>query len=310
MERSGLQESWSLVLAGGDGTRLQDLTRQLTGLPIPKQYCRIVGKRTLLESTIARSQLFAPLARTMVVVNRNHLAVGHAQLRAVPSENILVQPCNRETGPGLLYALLLLSDRVRDAIVAVFPSDHYVDHDQVFIAHVNRAVGVVAVHPDKLAVLGIRPSHPEPGYGYITPARPVRSPAIAGLAFRVAAFREKPSADQARSLLATGSLWNSFVMVFQLSRMLELLRRTAPDEFTCMRALRRDPAQLAAVYPDLAPWNFSSHFLARIPQHLIVLPVDDVHWSDWGTREAIETTLRALNQVPPWQQARWPRPAA
>jgi mannose-1-phosphate guanylyltransferase len=310
MGRSGSREDWSLVLAGGDGTRLQDLTRQLTGVPIPKQYCRIVGTQSLLESTLARSALFAPPRRTMVVVNRNHLAVGHEQLRVIDPDNILVQPCNRDTGPGLLFALLRLKSRLPNATVAVFPSDHYVNDDHAFVAHVNRATNLVALHPEKIVVLGIRPSHPEPGYGYITPARPVPATATTGRAFRVAAFREKPSPDLARSLLASGSLWNSFVMVFQLTRMLELLRRVAPNEFTYMCAVSQDPQRLASVYADLTPWNFSSDFLARIPQHLIVLPVDDVHWSDWGTREAIETTLRMLNQVPPWSNPPRPRTAA
>jgi mannose-1-phosphate guanylyltransferase len=310
MGRTDALQRWSLVLAGGDGTRLKNLTQQITGAPIPKQYCKILGSRSLLETTLVRSLLYATSARTLVVVNHDHLALGEEQLREVAAENILVQPCNRETGPGILFALLRLKSRAPQAVVAVFPSDHYVDNDHAFIGHVNRASEIVAQHPDKIVLLGIRPHRPEPDYGYITPARAFRTQHTSVSAYRVAAFREKPPMDLARSLLATGSLWNSFVMVFRVNRMLELLRRIAPNEFISMQALHANPSQLAAQYPRLAPWNFSSHFLTRITQHLVVLPVEDVRWSDWGTRESIESTFEMLNQVPPWKHPASPRSAA
>jgi len=289
-----------LILAGGDGIRLQELTREIAGEPIPKQYCRILGEHSLLEATLARAHHFAQCERTIVIVNRNHLDVGREQLRALEPRNVLVQPCNRDTGPGLLFGLLHLGRRDPQATVAVFPSDHYVGDGCVFIAHVNRAADIVTEHPDKVAVLGIRPDRAEPGYGYITPAQPLRTRQDSGPAFGVTAFREKPSAELARSLFRAGGLWNSFVMVFQVGRMLELLRGVAPAEYDRMWRHSNDPGRLAELYGEITAWNFSSHVLARIPEHLVVLPVDDVHWNDWGTRESIEHTLRVLNQPPPW----------
>lgn len=300
MARATSATHWGLVLAGGDGTRLQDLTREITGAPIPKQYCRLLGKQSLLEATLARSRQFAPFERTLVIVNRDHLEVGREQLHPLPFENVLVQPCNRDTGPGLLFALLHLGHRSPTATVAVFPSDHYVGNDQVFIAHVQRAARIVGEYPEKVVILGIRPDRPEPGYGYITPAHPFPTRSGTGGAFRVAAFREKPTRDLASSLLTQGGLWNSFVMVFKLGRMLELLRCVAAEEFQRMWQLSGDPSRLTNVYRDLRPWNFSTQVLVRIPQHLVVLRVEDVHWSDWGTRESIEQTLKALNKNAPW----------
>src|SRR6058998_290404 len=89
---------WALVLAGGDGTRLQALTRVIAGAPIPKQYCRIVGDRSLLETTLARIAPLVPPERTLAIVNREHLALATPQLRALPGWNVIVQPQNRETG--------------------------------------------------------------------------------------------------------------------------------------------------------------------------------------------------------------------
>ncbi len=292
---------WAIVLAGGDGTRLQELTRELTGRPIPKQYCRILGKRSMLETTLQRIQYYTPLDYTLVVTNSNHIGIARDQLRRVPAANVLTQPCNRDTGPGLLFPLMALTHRDPAALVSVFPSDHYVEDERAFIGHVRHAAGIVRQHPNKIATLGIRPDRAEPGYGYILPAGRLGPPLGNGGTFHVSSFCEKPPIEVAQDLLHQGGLWNSFVMVFQARRMLELLRATVPVEFQRLWAVYADPTAMADIYPGLPPWNFSHDFLAHIPQHLLVLQVDDVHWSDWGTRAAIERTLRRLTQAVPWE---------
>ena len=255
----------------------------------------------MLEATLARTQHYAPLKHTLVVVNSNHLDIGREQLRPLPSENVLVQPHNRDTGPGVLFALLRLARRDPAAIVGVFPSDHYVGDDRAFIGHVSRAVREVTRLPDKIVVLGILPDRPDPGFGYIVPDRPLRTQLGKATMFHVATFHEKPGAEVAQALVAQGGLWNSFVMVFRISRMLELLQSVIPHDFHRMWTLSKDPQTMPNLYRDMTPWNFSSHFLASVPQHLMVLRVDDVHWSDWGTRDSIERTLRMLTHTPPWQ---------
>src|SRR5205807_4368336 len=92
MEAPATGRLWALVLAGGDGTRLQALTRVIAGAPIPKQYCRITGDRSLLELTVARTSRIFPPSRTLVIVNRDHLPVARPQLRSLPVENVVVQP--------------------------------------------------------------------------------------------------------------------------------------------------------------------------------------------------------------------------
>jgi mannose-1-phosphate guanylyltransferase len=296
--------AWAIVLAGGDGTRLQELTREITGAPIPKQYCRILGKRSMLETTLQRTQYYTPLDYTLVVINSNHIGIARDQLRRVPAANVLTQPCNRDTGPGLLFTLMALTHRDPAALVSVFPSDHYVGDEQTFVDHVRHAASIVRQRPNEIAILGIRPDRAEPGYGYILPAGRLGLPLGNEVTFRVSSFCEKPSIEVARDLLRQGGLWNSFVMVFQARRMLELLRATVPVDFQRLSAVDDDPTAVADVYPGLQPWNFSRDFLAHIPQHLLVLQVDDVHWSDWGTRAAIERTLRQLTQAVPWERPR------
>ncbi len=288
----------ALLLAGGDGMRLQELTSEISGSPIPKQYCRLLRGSSLLEATISRARLFASRERIKVVVNVDHLDLAKDQVNTLPDSSLIVQPLNRDTGPGMIFALLHLERRHPDSTVAVFPTDHYIDKDWAFIAHVLRAVNLISHLPDKIAILGVAPDRPETGYGYILPANPLKTPYRA---YRVEAFTEKPSFAAAQAIIARGGLWNTFVMVFRLSRMLELLKNLVPDEFEKLSKLGVSPEKANEIYQTLSPWNLSIQVLARIPQHLIVLKVANVRWSDWGTRESVERTYLALKLPPLWR---------
>src|SRR5262245_12626425 len=172
---------WGLVLAGGDGTRLQALTRVIAGAPIPKQYCRILGQRSLLEATLDRIALAIPSARTLTIVNRAHLALAWPQVAMLPIENVLVQPRNLDTGPGIPLPLRHLARRDAGATVAIFPSDHDVRDELAFRRHVAAMTGLVDAHPEAIALLGARPDRPETRYGYIAPGERLRT---SGAAFR------------------------------------------------------------------------------------------------------------------------------
>ena len=122
-----------------------------------------------------------------------------------------------------------------------------------------------------------------------------------GEAFRVVAFHEKPAPALAARIIGRGGLWNSFVMVGRVARMLELVREVRPGDVADLEGIPAEPDALAAAYDRLAAWNFSRDFLARVPRHLMVARAGDLGWSDWGTPEAIERTLAALRVVPPWR---------
>ena len=198
----------------------------------------------------------------------------------------------------MIFALLTLECVYKDAIVAVFPTDHYVDNNWAFVAHVMRAINTISYMPDKIALLGIVPDRPETGYGYILPANPLKT---SGNLYHVDSFREKPNSDDAQEIIKRGGLWNTLVMVFRLSRMLDLVQEIAPREVEGLFDVRTSPEKVVSLYQTMQPWNFSTKLLTRIPQHLVVFKVSNVLWSDWGTREAIERTYKALNLVPSWK---------
>lgn len=292
---------WALVLAGGEGTRLRDLTHEIAGRPMPKQYCRMLGDRSLLQATLSRMQHFAHPARSLVIVNRDHLDLGMPQLDALPATNVVIQPCNRDTGPGIVLALLELARRAPNATVAMLPCDHFVTDDAAFARHVDQAYEVVRCWPEKIALLGIRPDEADTQLGYVSVERRL---ATTPPTFTASAFTEKPAPAAARRLVREGALWNSFVLVFRVRRMVALLRQEVPQELAEVHRLAARPRALAARYGELEPWNFSRRLLSKIASQLIVIRVEGLHWSDWGTRASIERSLKKLKQPPPWRLSR------
>ncbi len=291
----------ALLLAGGDGVRLRELTRRIAGAPIPKQYCRLLNGASLLEASISRALLLFPPDRIHVILNHDHLDLARDQVKALPVSNLLVQPMNRDTGPGITYALLHLARSCNDATVAVFPTDHYIDNGRAFVAHVMRAMVSVQLHPEKILILGVAPDRPDTGYGYIMPSRSLTP---SGTSYHVESFMEKPSLAEAQEIISRGGMWNTFVMVFRLSRMLELLHALVPEDVVMLCRMLEKPSGAVDGYHEIRPWNFSTQILARIPQHLIVLKVTNVSWSDWGTPESIERTYEELNLAPFWEMAK------
>src|SRR5205807_2156771 len=121
------------------------------------QYCSIFGKNTMLRNTLERAREILPPSRILTIINKKHIDFAREDLADQPAENIIVQPANCETGPGILYPLLHVYHRDPESVVALFPSDHFVREDRLFMAYVEDAAKFVGLHPDLLVVLGIEP---------------------------------------------------------------------------------------------------------------------------------------------------------
>ena len=120
----GREHEWAVILAGGDGTRLKSLTRKIAGDERPKQFCSLLGRRTLLEDTQERTALELDPERTLYVVNRMHESYYAPILGDEPAAKLVIQPRNRGTAPAILYSLLRIVALDPNAVVALFPSDH------------------------------------------------------------------------------------------------------------------------------------------------------------------------------------------
>ncbi len=132
------RHEWAVILAGGDGTRLKSLTRKIAGDERPKQFCSVLGGATLLEETQRRTALELAEARTLYAVNQLHEPYYVPNLGKLRKDNLVVQPSNRGTAPAILYSLLRIATRDPDAVVAFFPSDHYISDNRQFMSARSR----------------------------------------------------------------------------------------------------------------------------------------------------------------------------
>jgi len=286
---------WGVILAGGDGSRLLPLTRLLMGDDRPKQFCPIGGDETLLERTSRRISLSIAAANTTIVLTETHEQFYRSALNHIASENLVVQPVNKGTAPAILYSLLRIDKVAPNATAAFFPSDHYFSDDETFMFHVEAAFDAVAARPDLVILLGITPDAPEEQYGWIEPGPSVHANA-SGHFYQVKRFWEKPSRPLAQELMEKGCLWNSFVMIGQVSALLamireaipDLYRRFAPTKELNLVAERKLACQLYGSIPSI---NFSRAVLANPPENLALFPVRGVEWSDLGEPARVISTF-------------------
>ena len=146
-----------MILAGGEGTRLRSMTREIAGDDRPKQFCPIVGGRTLLEQTRQRVALSIDSNQTLLVVTKRHERFNGSAVDTLPHNLVLEQPENRGTGAAILYALFRIAGRSPLATVAFFPSDHHFSDDEAFMSHVDLAFDEVRARPESVVLLGITP---------------------------------------------------------------------------------------------------------------------------------------------------------
>jgi mannose-1-phosphate guanylyltransferase len=276
---------WSIILAGGEGRRLRELTTTRAGVTVPKQFCSLNGGPSLLGETVRRAQGLSKLDRILVVVSARHERFWRDELRMLPSENVIVQPQARGTGPGLLLPLLSVLEREPAAEVLVLPADHHVENESVLRGAFESALDAVRDDPKQIVLLGITPDAPDTQYGWIVPSEPVRS----GSASPIELFVEKPDRETARRLHAQGALWSSFLFACQGLGLLAAFSRTQP-------ALVRSFAErsLEAVYQKIPSVDFSREVLERVADRLGVVRVPPCGWSDLGTPDRIASVLGLL----------------
>jgi mannose-1-phosphate guanylyltransferase len=278
-----------LILAGGDGVRLSTFTREVFGYHLPKQFCPLFEGKTLLEQTLRRVSLLVPPSQTLTVLNRAHRQFYNPLLGGTASRNLFIQPENRGTAPAILCPLLRLVESGHTGPVAIFPSDHYISDDSLFMQHVYTAMRAVECSPQLTVLLGIAPDGPETEYGWIEPGSPLALPdAGFGKISRIRRFLEKPSPEVACELYDRNYLWNSFVLIANTTTLLSLIAKALPELYGAFSGVRPffggavEGDILQTIYPQLPSADFSASVLAAYPEEFSVLPVKGVAWSDLG----------------------------
>ncbi len=294
----------ALVLAGGEGKRLRPFIHLLRRDLLPKQYVNFIGRRSMLEHTWARAEKLSARSHVFTIVNRSHLAFPEVkrQIASRQPGTVLIQPDNKETAPGIIFALFHIAKRYPDSVVALLPSDHFVFEEDEMIGCLRRACAFVKREPSRIVLLGIEPDHDESEYGYIVTGCSGRRGTDGPL--RISSFVEKPDCDSAQKLTRAGALWNTMMTVFKISTLFDLVSVVYPSIFRLLKPIYHaidtpdEEAVTAAVYQELPPVNFSKGILEPMARdyssRLVAFPVRNVLWSDWGSETRIMEVLRKI----------------
>ncbi len=297
---------WAVVLAGGQGIRLRELTRHVYGDDRPKQYAVLTGGKSLLRQTLDRVGPLIPRQQIVVVTMAGHSAYMTAELRhETPAPHVLEQPRDRGTAAAVLLAAHWILARDPDAVMAVLPSDHFVGEDEAFMGHVADAVRILDRQSDRIVLLGAAPSEAETDYGWIELGEPLGGP-VSSQMYRVRHFREKPTPAMADELYRAGALWNTFVFAGHAAALVEAGGECLPALHERLARLSRflgtehERWAIGQAY-ELSPRaNFSQAVLERCPRKLVVVRLSAVSWRDLGTPHRVVKTLGELGMRPPW----------
>ena len=274
-----------VILAGGSGTRLWPLSRT----DYPKQFLALGGEQSLLQSTVSRFEGSAAGA-PIVVCSEEHRFLTGEQLEVTNCEaaTIMLEPCARNTTPAIAVAAWSALQDNPDAVLVVVPADHLIPDVESFQEAVLRAVTLA--EQDTLVTLGVTPTAPETGYGYIVAGSPLADDSDG---FQVSSFIEKPEKERAQLLIKEdNAYWNSGIFVFKASVFLDALEALQPQMHGYTRqAIEKSKSDLDFVRLDRAAFercdNISVDFaIMEHAQNVVVLPFNSA-WSDIGSWDAV-----------------------
>ncbi len=263
---------WAVLLAGGSGTRFWPLSTPET----PKQLLPLSGAGSTAEESIERLAGLVPRERVIVVAGAS-LATRLRSLLNLPAENFLIEPRPASTGPALIWATWEARRRDPDAEVLSLHADWVVGDAAAFRRTADHALAAARTH-DRLVTVGVVPSRPETGYGYIVPGAPLDQGVRT-----VARFSEKPDAATALDLMAAGALWNSGLFAWTAERLLAEASRHTPEVSAALPAL--EAGDVADFFLGVTPISIDVGLLERSGAVAVVSGA--FAWDDVGTWQAL-----------------------
>ena len=282
---------YAVILAGGVGTRLWPRSRRRR----PKQLLDMVDRHTMLQNTVERVEPLVPRERILVVTGVEYADQVRQQLPGIPPENVLAEPCGRGTGPSIGLAAVALSQRSSEAVMVSLHADHVIADAAGFRQLLAVAADMAAA--GHLVTLGIQPSYPETGYGYIERGRLMRR--VHGVpVFRVSRFVEKPAAERAAEFVrGRRHYWNSGLFSWRVDTILQAMQRWLP-------ALHAQLERIAAAWSTPERDVVLSQVWGQVPavsidvgimeqaEGIVVVPAD-IGWSDVGSWASLADILAA-----------------
>src|SRR6266511_2679733 len=295
MEHNDAVHTYAVIMAGGGGTRLWPISRKET----PKQLLPLLGKETLFQSTVSRLEQIFPPERILVVTVAEQAREMQKQVPPIPVENYLIEPAPRGTASVVALAAAVLQKRDPQAVMAIQTSDHYIRNRDLFNYLIRAAFDVAS--KDYLVTLGITPTFPSTGYGYIQQGESLDGDYKYPV-YKVKRFKEKPDQDTAQQLLRSGDhSWNSGMFIWRAEAILAEIEKQMPDLFKVVKEISsvwntpRQDDVLQECWKDLKSQTIDYGIMEKAEQ-VAVLPAGGLGWSDVGSWNSLfEVLLPDMN---------------
>ncbi|HEU0110935.1 MAG TPA: mannose-1-phosphate guanylyltransferase [Flavisolibacter sp.] len=274
------KNTYVAIMAGGIGSRFWPVSR----VNLPKQFLDILGTgKTLIQQTYDRFSKLVPKENIYVITAQEYIGITTQQLPELPAENILGEPFRKNTAPCIAYISFKLHQLNPEAALIVAPADHLILQEDRFLEICNEALGFVN-HFNALITIGIKPTYPNTGYGYIQHDGIEATPSV----FKVKTFTEKPNKELAQTFIASGDfLWNSGIFVWQVKRGIAAFQKHMPEMYELFSAEEEklntdeEKAVIEEIYPQCT--NISIDFgVMEKADNVFVIPAS-FGWSDLGT---------------------------
>lgn len=275
---------YAVIMAGGSGTRFWPRSTGET----PKQFLKLFGNRTMIQSTVDRLDGLIPEDRSMVVTNNRYVQTVKEQLPEIPESFIIGEPVARNTAPCVAAAAQILYNKDPDAVMVVLPSDHQILNEKEFRS-ILKAAASTAVNESSLVTIGITPDQPETGYGYIELDKSARIQYDSRDVFRVKNFTEKPDPETAKVFLESGNyLWNSGMFIWKAETVLNAFKLYQKEIYNALDHLKGSPVtgdEIGRFYRE-CPSISVDYGIMENAEKVHVLP-GDFGWNDVGSWSAV-----------------------
>jgi mannose-1-phosphate guanylyltransferase len=278
----------ALIMAGGEGTRFWPLSRKDN----PKQFLKLNDdQQTMLQQTVERISELVASEKIFIATNASYEKAIKEQLTEIPEENIIIEPLKRNTAPSIGLASIVIEDKYPGSNMIVLPADHLIQDQAKFIDILKKGIMTAAAGPN-LVTIGIEPTHPETGYGYIHFGEEVHN--INGdRVYKVADFREKPDLETAKEFLESGSyLWNSGMFIWNLQTILNSIEEHLPQLYQSLQKIKEalnsenEKEVTAAEFAEMESVSIDYGIMEKAAD-IFVIP-GSFGWDDLGSWPALE----------------------
>lgn len=284
--------NYVLIMAGGSGTRLYPRSTD----ELPKQFQKIIGEKTLIEQTYDRVSGIVPKENIYISSNHKYTDLIKKFVPDIPKKNYITEPIKRNTGPAIALVTALIYQKNKDAIIVATHSDHLVIKKEEYQKGVLAGISTIKNHPNYILCVGIQPTSPHTGYGYIERREEFRV-SQNYMVYNTARFVEKPNLDKAKEYLASGNFfWNSGYFIWQAEHFLNELKKYSPDIYKGVMKIaksygNKDFKEVLdkefMKFPDIAVDNM----IMEKTENLLVLPLD-IGWSDVGSWDVVSSMVK------------------